>query len=170
MQKAVKEATAFCDQYDVAPYGRTFSEFRDITVVNFFNKIYDASLTTRIAELEALQEAEFNRGVKECFDFITGLSANTDDNEKSSILQDAAEYMLDELSPSWNTKWKTITALTSELEALQAPMSCDGCEYRVHHSYYDGVQIDKCSIRDQLHFNGSCDGLVCTKYEPKDSK
>ena len=54
MQEAMQEADAFCDQYDVAPYGKTFSEFRSITLVNFFNKIYDDSLTTRIAELEEL--------------------------------------------------------------------------------------------------------------------
>jgi len=61
-------------------------------------------------------------------------------------------------------------ARIAELEALQAPKSCDKCKYRVNHSYYDGIQIDKCSIRDQLHFNGLCDGLVCTKYEPKGVK
>ena len=46
---------------------------------------------------------------------------------------------------------------------------CDNCKHRVFHSYdgYKKVTIDKCDIRDKLHFNGSCDGMSCDKFERK---
>lgn len=43
MIKAIGEARDFCDNYKVAPYGDSFSEFRQKTVEMFFNKIYDES-------------------------------------------------------------------------------------------------------------------------------
>ena len=41
MQKAIKEAKEFCNKFDIAPYGNTFSEFRTITTQEFFTKIYN---------------------------------------------------------------------------------------------------------------------------------
>ena len=57
-----------------------------------------------------------------------------------------------------------------ELEALQQPKSCDDCKNRIFYTYdsFKQVTIDKCNIREQLHFNGSCDGLCCDKYESKE--
>ena len=58
----------------------------------------------------------------------------------------------------------------AELEALQQPKSCDDCKNRIFYTYdsFKQVTIDKCNIREQLHFNGSCDGLCCDKYESKE--
>ena len=64
------------------------------------------------------------------------------------------------------------------LEEAMKPKSCDSCEHRVFHTYdrdyskfsSKKVKIDKCNIREQLHFNGSCDGLCCNRYKPKETK
>ena len=58
-----------------------------------------------------------------------------------------------------------------ELEALQS-RSCDECKHRIFHTFdsFKNVTIDKCGTREQLHFNGSCDGLCCNRYEPKETR
>ena len=61
---------------------------------------YKKQFETMSCEIEEVKITEFNRGVKECFDFITGIAANTDDIIKSNIIQDTAEYMLETMSPS----------------------------------------------------------------------
>ena len=65
----------------------------------------------------------------------------------------------------------------SEIEEAMKPKSCDTCKHRVFHTYdrdfstfsSKKVKIDKCNIREQLHFNGSCNGICCNRYEPKDN-
>ena len=59
MQKAIKEAKEFCNKFDIAPYGNTFSEFRTITTQEFFTKIYnndhEAQLKAKDNEISALK-------------------------------------------------------------------------------------------------------------------
>lgn len=45
--------------------------------------------------------------------------------------------------------------------------TCDNCIHRVFHYRSMDLIIDKCKIREQLHFNGSCDGLKCDRWEQK---
>ena len=68
------------------------------------------------------------------------------------------------------TDKNNIDEAIAELEALQQPKSCDDCKNRIFYTYdsFKQVTIDKCNIREQLHFNGSCDGLCCDKYESKE--
>ena len=58
----------------------------------------------------------------------------------------------------------------AQIKALQQPKSCDDCKNRIFYTYdsFKQVTIDKCNIREKLHFNGSCDGLCCDKYESKE--
>lgn len=59
--------------------------------------------------------------------------------------------------------------LKTELEELQH-RSCESCKNRILYTYdsFKQVTVDKCNIRERLHFNGSCDGLCCDKYESKE--
>lgn len=40
MTQAVKEANEFCNKYTIAPYGNSFSDFRQKATEMFFNEIY----------------------------------------------------------------------------------------------------------------------------------
>lgn len=69
-----------------------------------------------------------------------------------------------------DVKQKQLEQRDGYIAELKADKSCDTCTNRVPHHYdsYEKIQIDKCSLRKQLHFNGSCDGLTCKHYTPKD--
>jgi hypothetical protein len=136
-------------------------------------------------EIETLKTTEFNRGVKECFDFITGIAANTDDIIKSTIIQDTAEYMLETLSPTFHIKWKDILELQKQLEVMktkceeinklrQVPKNCESCKYKV-------IGSEECNniLMQQSWFSETdadvvyetfkipCSGFYCSQHETK---
>lgn len=103
----------------------------------FQDKLKDAEWRVELAvtqlatiQLSEVKTTEFNRGVKECFDFITLIAANTEDTIKNEILYDTAEYMLETLSPSSHIKWKEISELQKQIQELQSN-SCCKCQYSI---------------------------------------
>lgn len=77
-------------------------------------------------------------------------------------------YRMKKANDEMGMSAKNLDEAIEELEDLEN-RSCDNCKHRVLHEYYahEKITIDKCSIRKDLRFNGSCDGLKCNKWESK---